>query len=141
MILPGVNILIVLLTILTLILFCSALTESLSIQYQEFVDKDYDWIDMHKNRTYTISGSPYIDILAVNYFSDGKILNSTLWLASPFPNNIDKNMDVNYGMFIDVDSNGNTGIGGIDFQVEISNNNGTMKETIWQHSSLNTSRV
>jgi len=61
------------------------------------------------------------DILAVNYFSNGKILNATVWLRDDITNveslrNITR---LTYGMLIDSDANPQTGSDGIDHSVDI----------------------
>jgi hypothetical protein len=59
------------------------------------------------------------DIESVDYSSDGKFLNATMWLAGgihQYPENVSQ---VIYGMLIDVDSNRATGRDGVDYQVEM----------------------
>ncbi len=68
----------------------------------------------------------YSDILNVNYFSDGKILNTTFWLGSGFNSSYYSNQlsrNVSYGVLIDADSNPRTGYKGAnyDFYVEFTN--------------------
>ncbi len=58
------------------------------------------------------------DILSVDYFSDGKFLNVTLWLFLPFQQ-YPSPKEVDYGMFIDSDFDSKTGFGGMDYKVEI----------------------
>lgn len=56
---------------------------------------------------YTLSyqWSHSIDIRGVNYFSDEKALNATIWLNSPFNKTVVDYLDtVSYGMYIDSDS-------------------------------------
>lgn len=58
-----------------------------------------------------------IDIAGVSYFSNGRILNVTLALATPIGDNEDKT----YRMLIDVDSNNKTGnkfLGGADYIIQ-----------------------
>ena len=65
------------------------------------------------------------DIESVDYSSDGKFLNATMWLAGPihqYPENVSQ---VIYRMLIDVDSNRATERDGVDYQVEIQWNNKT----------------
>ena len=64
------------------------------------------------------------DILAVDYYSNGKILNATLWLGAPFKE-ARNDTKVNYGMYIDSDFDDGTGLKGIDYKVEIQWNNQT----------------
>ena len=65
---------------------------------------------------------PYFtDISSVDYYSDGKTLNATLWTFFPFQNLLKYNT-VDYGMLIDSDFDNKTGFGGIDYKLEISGN-------------------
>ena len=90
---------------------------------QEIVDNITDWIDLSNNNI-TSSGERYTDIISVDYFSDGKNFNATLWLLFPFKE-VPFMKEVDYGMFIDADFNSKTGFGGIDYKVEIQWNNET----------------
>jgi hypothetical protein len=95
--------------------------KSPSLRMQEIKDTNLDWVDL-KTRTPTTQGDRSTDILAVDYFSDGKTLNATFWLYFPFKANhsSSSNEEVNYGMYIDADFDTTTGYGGIDYKVEIS---------------------
>ena len=77
------------------------------------------WIDLD-SRNATSKGDRSTDIEAVDYFSDGKTLNATLWTFHP-PNvqQPSINEEVDYGMFIDADFDNKTGWGGIDYKVEL----------------------
>lgn len=91
---------------------------------QQISDEQQDWIKMTQNQPYHGGYRP-TDILAVDYFSDGYILNATLWLYFPFKDHpIDFNQ-VNYGMLIDSDFNNKTGYGGLDYIFEIGWRNNT----------------
>ena len=94
-----------------------------AILEQEITDNRTDWINMSKNDI-TKKGERNTDIIAVDYFSDGKTLNATLWLLFPFKE-IPKQKEVDYGIFIDSDFNSKTGFGGIDYKVEIQWDNET----------------
>jgi hypothetical protein len=48
---------------------------------------------------------------------------------------------INYGMFVDADANNKTGVGGIDYQVELSGQNGTWSKTFSQWSTFGTNRT
>jgi hypothetical protein len=102
---------------------------------QEMTDNQNDWINM-TNKEPTSSGDRSTDILAVNYFSDGKILNATLWLYFPFKDHPTNYNQINYGMLIDADFNINTGYGGLDYLFEIGwrNNTKSWKQELWQLS-------
>jgi hypothetical protein len=65
------------------------------------------------------------DITSANYFSNGTVLNATLWLAKPFSEHPRQFNEVDYGMFIDSDFNSVTGFGGIDYKVEVGWKNDT----------------
>jgi len=99
-------------------------------------------LEIHNNNNVTTvnDSDPLVaimDIVAVNYFSDGKLFNATLWLSSPLFNNTGfynktlNNTDLNYGMSIDADFNNKTGIGGADYGVIIH----------WNHNHKSWSEV
>jgi hypothetical protein len=64
-----------------------AFATSPSFSYKEIRNEPYSWIDVHKHRLRD-DGDHYTELLNVNYFSDGKTLNATLWLAASFNSNI-----------------------------------------------------
>src|SRR5215203_3522629 len=66
----------------------------------------------------------YINIQSISYFSNGRYLNATLWLAD-FVTNPNDFENVNYGIYFDADSNNRTGLSGIDYKVETSWSNET----------------
>jgi hypothetical protein len=98
---------------------------------QEIRDPSLDWVDMKTKQPVTSTeGRPYFtDILSVDYYSDGKILNATLWTFLPFQGNPLKYNKVDYGMLIDSDFDKNTGFEGIDYKLEISWDNQTKEWT------------
>jgi hypothetical protein len=120
-------------------LYKKTFAESPSFGYQEIRDELFDIIDMNtcvrssqeisaNKCTFTSPETQSIDIVAVDYFDNQKILNATIWLISkPKENTSDSDNISNYGMFIDADSNQKTGWQGIDYQVEVSENNGKFK--------------
>src|SRR5215208_6635811 len=75
-----------------------------TLRMQEIIDRHTDWIDL-KTSNLTDRGDRSTDILSVDFFSDGKTLNATLWTSFPFNANHSSspNEEVNYGMFIDAD--------------------------------------
>ena len=90
-----------------------------SFANQEIIDPDFDWIIM-KNSSHTQYGDHSTDIESVDYYSDGKMLNATLWLYFPFQvNQSHLNEEVNYGMYIDADFDKGTGYYGIDYKYEL----------------------
>ncbi len=109
-----------------------------------YIDDDsFDWQDINNRQKHSLSGSPYTDVKTVNYFSDGRTLNATIWLSQPFNETkvVDGNDTINYGMLIDADDNKNSGRNGIDYKVEISGKNGKWLRVFSQWSSLGTTRT
>jgi hypothetical protein len=98
---------------------------------QEIRDPNLDWVNMKNKQPVTSTkGLPYFtDILSVDYYSDGKTLNATLWTFLPFQGNPLKYNKVHYGMLIDSDFDKNTGFEGIDYKLEISWDNQTKEWT------------
>jgi hypothetical protein len=96
-------------------------SSSPSFERQELTLDSGSWFDMISGKS-TGGGTNYIDIRSVSYFSNGRHLNATLWLAdfTISPNDYEL---VDYGMYFDADSNNETGLSGIDYKVEISWNN------------------
>src|SRR5215831_9968936 len=113
-----------------------------SFPLQQINDGQNDWINMStkqpviKNGSFAPDYMGITDIQAVSYFSDGKILNATIWTYLPFKAKPTRYEQVNYGMLIDSDFDKNTGYGGIDylFQIGWSNNIKTWNKTLWQLS-------
>ena len=98
--------------------YYNAFADSPHFLEQEIGDNTTDLIDMGTNKIAKVFKQKYTDITSVDYFSDGKVLNATLWLLFPF--NPTPNMkEVDYGMFIDADFNSKTGYGGMDYKVEL----------------------
>ena len=121
---------------------CHVFALSPTFPREEIKDEPVDWIDMNtqeRNNT----GNRYTDIRRVNYFSDGNIFNATLWLkAGPdrIPSSSYKNL-ISYGMYIDADSNKETGWGGVDYQMEITWQNEMWIRRMVEYSSLGDQRV
>lgn len=92
-------------------------SSSPSFGMQEIENTPHNWIDVWRGIP-SNKGSNFTDIRSINYFSDGRFLNVTLWLDgfSPHP---PTDRRVNYGMYIDSDFNNKTGIAGIDYKIEI----------------------
>jgi uncharacterized membrane protein YuzA (DUF378 family) len=111
-----------------------------SFPRQEIKDIPLDWRDIDKQKP-TDEGSQFTDIRRVNYFSDGKYLNATLWLRGNIVNGSENGPQVSYGMFIDGDSKTETGWQGVDYQTEISWQNGTWMSTVAEFSSLGDVRI
>jgi hypothetical protein len=106
------------------VVYSEVSTQSPSFSFQEIIDKHSDWVNM-RTQQYTNNSEPSIDILAVNYLSDGKTLNATVWLFFPFKDKPTQYDTVKYGMLIDADFSKESGYDGIDNQFEISWNNQT----------------
>ena len=100
-------------------LFQDALATPPSFSRQEVLGHSLNWFDMYNGRAVT-KGPSHIDIKSVNYFSDGRTLNATIWLADFEPIPPADHDNVNYGMYFDADYNKKTGVQGIDYKVEIS---------------------
>jgi hypothetical protein len=94
--------------------FYKAAALSPSFGLQEIINKNRHWIQTYGNSDAHLK-SNYTDILAVNYISDGKFLNATIWLASGFGNSSASAplnqpfRKVSYGMLIDADNYPTTG--------------------------------
>jgi hypothetical protein len=63
-----------------------AVASSSAFELQEITNENRQWVQTYGNNDENLK-SNYTDILAVNYISDGKYLNVTMWLASGFENN------------------------------------------------------
>ncbi len=103
-------------------LFSYSFSVPSSFTRQDIKDPILDWIDVD-NRTGSHRGDPSTDITEVTYFSDGMILNSTIWLLFPFKVSAANYELFNYGIMIDSDLNNETGPSGIDYQLEVRWNN------------------
>jgi len=96
------------------------LAESPIFEFQEIKDPKSDWIDFENNKP-SLEGFPLTDINSVDYRSDGKTLNATIWVNGPINNRPTEYAILNYGMYIDSDFDKTTGwYGGIDYKLEIA---------------------
>jgi hypothetical protein len=97
-----------------------------------------DWIQTHGNETNQLM-SDYANILAVNYFSNGQTLNTTLWLASNAENASIYDQPfktIRYGMLIAIVTlPENSGFNGANYDYYIESVNGTWSEYLYQLSS------
>jgi hypothetical protein len=125
-----------------------AFADSPSFALQELRDRPFDLINMsecpkQKNNCAEIpAGDRPFDIVAVTYFSNGKVLNATFWFTYYFNESSFRNTDVvTYGMYIDADSNQGTGLKGIDYEIEYRRENGLWNMTLYQYSSAGPKRV
>jgi hypothetical protein len=85
---------------------------------QEIRDPPTDWINL-KTKKFVSEGERSTEILGVDYESDGKTLNATVWLYFPFNELPLTYKVVHYGMLIDSDFDKTTGYDGIDYQLEL----------------------
>lgn len=112
-----------------------------SFELQEIINENHHWVQTYGNSDMHLK-SNYTDILAVDYISDGKTLNATIWLASGFNNSSGFNSTGNqpfkklsYGMLIDADSNTKTGYNGADYDFYIESVGGKLSGYLYHLSS------
>ena len=137
-----VILLFVLLLVVTLTLnpfFTKTNALSPSFELQETTNKDHNWVQTYGNSDAHLK-SNYTDILAVDYFSNGRTLNSTMWLASGFKNSSAPTYNqpfrkITYGMLIDADSNAKTGYNGADYDFYVESVAGKLSGYLYQLSS------
>jgi hypothetical protein len=122
--------------IILVLIFEKVTSASPSFPRQEIVDKASDLIDERQQRP--AIGHSYTDIIAANFVSNGRLLNATLWLLIPFQQNTSN--IVSYGMYIDADSNNKTGVGGVDYYIEISGQNGKWNRTSYECIAMNVNK-
>ena len=127
--------------ILVFILFCYVFPISYSLASEDrqvVFDEDDDnlFIDSRVNNGSYLdpdAADDSIDIEGVNFFSNGKTLDTILWIGDQIPTNdnlISSNVNLLiYGMLIDSDFDPFTGKDGIDYQLEIQWNNQTRSWT------------
>jgi hypothetical protein len=118
-----------------------AATSSPAFELQEITNENHTWVQTYGNSDANLK-SNYTDIRAVNYISDGKNLNATIWLASGFKNSStsipaynDPFRKISYGMLIDADSNTETGYNGADYDFYIEVSGGKLSAYLYQLSS------
>jgi hypothetical protein len=115
---------------------------SSSFARQEIEDGGNDWI-YSINASYASTNiTSFSGIETVSYSSDGKFLNATLWLTSPFEEKPSASA-LHYLMYIDVDSNNKTGYTGADYAVGIrwDNHTGTWFREFLEFSLYNKMKV
>ena len=135
------------------------MAESPSFEIQEQTNENHHWVQTYGNSDEHLKSS-YTDILAVDYFSDGKILNSTIWLASGFAkssffnstndnqssrkfgmlglnftNDNQSSKRLSYGILIDADANTKTGYNGADYDFYVEIAGGKVSGYLYQLSS------
>ncbi len=112
-----------------------------SFELQELTNENRHWVQTYGNSD-THLKSNHTDILAVDYISDGKTLNATIWLSSGFQNssafdsaNNKSFKKLSYGMLIDADSNTKTGYNGADYDFYVESVAGKLSGYLYQLSS------
>jgi hypothetical protein len=119
------------------------MVSSPSFELQELINGHRHWVQTYGNSDANLKSS-YTEILAINYISDGKNLNTTFWLSSGFANSsfavnsTDANQTsrkLSYGMLIDADSNTKTGYNGADYDFYVESASGKWKGYLYQLSS------
>jgi len=116
---------------------------------QEIADASFDGYDINldnnviKKAYYNDTESELPDLRYIDYFSDGRLLNATLWLNKAFQNTPAIDTDFHYGMLIDADSNSATGLEGVDYQVDILFDTITKKwvKYLFDHSTISRHRT
>ena len=116
-----------------------AVASSPAFELQEITNENPHWVQTYGTSDAHLK-SNYTDIKAVNYLSDGKTLNSTIWLASGFTSsspvyNNDPFRKITYGMLIDADSNPKTGYNGADYDFYVEVARGKLNGYLYQLSS------
>lgn len=93
----------------------SSTSSSPSFAHQEIVD-GYEILFDTKTQN-PVDDDDTINILSVDYLSNGKYFNATLWLAYPISKFINPDAKNRmYGMLIDADLNNQTGVQGSDYR-------------------------
>jgi hypothetical protein len=111
---------------------------------QEAVDPSYDWFDNARGIPSTNPEALFqaTDIRAVNFFSNGKFLNATMWIHSPFQEQPSSQFGrVSYGAYIDADFDNKTGLDGIDYRAEVMYENRTWTRIFEEWSTLGGNRT
>jgi hypothetical protein len=108
-----------------------------SYDLQEIIDENNHWVQTYGNSDTNLKSNS-TNILAVNYVSDGRILNATFWLplnllgVSIYNQPYER---TSYGMLIDVSVNPETGFRGADYDFYTQVFNGKWSEYLYQLSS------
>jgi hypothetical protein len=106
--------------------------------------KRNDWVQTHGNDSSHLR-SGYANLLAVDYLSDGKTLNATLWLKSNLENASTYNQPfkkIRYGMLIAIVSLPPTsGYNGANYNYYIEAVNGKWSEYLYQLSATGSSEL
>src|SRR5439155_4400049 len=119
--------------------FHKTMALSPSFELQEMINENHHWVQTYGNNDAHLK-SNYTNILAVDYLSDGKTLDTTFWLASGFENFSASIYNqpfrkITYGMLIDADSNTKTGYNGADYDFYVESVAGKLSAYLYQLSS------
>jgi hypothetical protein len=111
------------------------------ISDKEISNQRNDWVQTYGNDS-THLRSDYTNLLAVDYHSDGKTLDTTFWLASNLENASIYSQPlkkIRYGMLIAIVSlPQNSGYNGVNYNYYIEAVNGKWSEYLYQLSSTGT---
>ncbi|HKG71922.1 MAG TPA: hypothetical protein VKA87_08485 [Nitrososphaeraceae archaeon] len=111
------------------------------ISDKEISNQRNDWVQTYGNDS-THLRSDYTNLLAVDYHSDGKTLDTTFWLASNLENASIYSQPlkkIRYGMLIAIVSlPQNSGYNGVNYNYYIEEVNGKWSEYLYQLSSTGT---
>ena len=103
-----------------------------------------DWVQTYGNDSANL-GSDHVDLLAVDYFSDGKTLDITFWVKSNSENASVYNQPfqkIRYGVLIAIVSlPQNSGYNGANFNYYVEAVDGKWSEYLYQLSSTGTSAL
>ena len=149
----SIDILFMLLLLLLLLISYSLFHEAFAaspafdqifITDEEFGNQTNDWVQTYGNDS-THLRSNYTNVLAVDYLSDGKTLDTTFWLASNLENASTYSQPlkrIRYGMLIAIVSLPPTsGYNGANYNFYIEAVDGKWSEYLYQLSSTGTSAL
>lgn len=141
----SINIILIFILLLLLIsnsIFHKAFAASPAFDQVFIEDKEkFHWVQTYGKSDANLK-SNYADILAVDYYSDGKTLDATLWLASNSENASTYNQPlkhIRYGMLIAIVSlPENSGYNGANYDFYVEAVNGKWSQYLYQFSSTGT---
>ena len=151
--LTSIDIIFILLFLMILLISCSLFHKASAESYafdQNFItdgeinNQRNDWVQTYGNDS-THLRSDYTDLLAVDYLSDGKTLDTTFWLASNLENASTYSQPfkrIRYGMLIAIVSLPPTsGYNGANYNFYIEAVDGKWSEYLYQLSSTGSSAL
>lgn len=105
---------------------------------KEVINQNSDWIQTYGDNT-THLKSDYANLLAIDYVSDGKTLNTTFWLAANSKNASiydQPDKSIRYGMLIAIVTlPENSGFNGVNYDYYIEAKDGKWSQYLYQLSS------